>query len=61
MKMIIMLMKWSGNEIMGEKASGFCAKLRIAEIHTPMYRANDYDGNESIETPYSYNWVVINE
>lgn len=48
-------------ELFGEKANGFCAKLRIAEISTPMYRIDEYDGNESVETPDSYNWVIINE
>ena len=46
-------------ELMGEKANGFCAKLKIAEIDNPMYRIDEYDGFESVETPDTYNWVVI--
>ena len=48
-------------ELFGEKASGFCAKLKVATISTPMYRVDEYDGYESVETPYSYNWVIIHE
>lgn len=46
-------------EVLGDKASGFCAKLAIAEIDSPMYRIDEYDGFESVETPETYNWVVI--
>ena len=31
------------------------------EIDTPMYRIDEYDVNESVETPDSYNWVIIDE
>ena len=48
-------------ELLGEKANGFCAKLKVATISTPMYRVDEYDGYESIETPDSYNWVIIHE
>lgn len=47
-------------ELLGDKANGMCAKLKVTEIDTPMYRIDEYDGNESVETPDSYNWVVIN-
>ena len=46
-------------EVLGDKASGFCAKLAIAEIDSPMYRIDEYDGFESVETTETYNWVVI--
>ena len=48
-------------ELLGEKANGFCARLKVAKIDTLMYRVDECDGYESIETPDSYNWVVINE
>lgn len=46
-------------EELGEEANGSCAKLRIEEISTPMYRITDYDGYESVETPDNVGWVVI--
>jgi hypothetical protein len=46
-------------EVLGDKANGMCAKLLIAEIDSPMYRIDEYDGFESVETPDSYEWVVI--
>ena len=48
-------------ELLGEKANGFCAKLKVATIRTLMYRVDEYDGYERIENPDYYNWVVINE
>ena len=51
-------------ELLGEKANGFCAKLKVVTISIPMYRVDDCDGNETVETvetPDSCNWVVINE
>lgn len=47
-------------ELLGEKANGFCAELKVVAIRTPMYRVDEYDGYERIETPDYYNWVVIN-
>ena len=46
-------------ELLGEKANGFCANLKIAEISTTTYRIDEHDGFESVETPDSYDWVVI--
>lgn len=46
-------------EKLGDKANGMCAKLKIEEIDTPMYRIDEYDGYESVETPDSVDWVVI--
>ena len=48
-------------ELLGEKANGFCAKLKVVTISTPMYRVDEYNGCESIETPDSHNWVIIHE
>ena len=40
-------------ETLGEDANAYCAKLVIEEIYGNLYIINDYDGLESIETPYS--------
>jgi hypothetical protein len=46
-------------EELGEKANGFCAKLAIAELPAgTLYRIDEYDGRESVETNSSYEWVV---
>jgi len=44
-------------ETLGSKASGSLADLQIAEVEGP-YRIDEYDGNESVETPDSYDWVT---
>jgi hypothetical protein len=44
-------------EELGDKANGICAKLRIDEVDGP-YRIDEYDGNESVETAGSYNWIT---
>ena len=44
-------------EELGDKANGICAKLRIDEVDGP-YRMDEYDGNESVETAGSYNWIT---
>lgn len=44
-------------EELGDKASGKYAKLRIAEV-SGSYRIDEYDGNESVKTPTSYNWIT---
>jgi hypothetical protein len=44
-------------EELGDKANGICAKLRIDEVGGP-YRIDEYDGNESVETAGSYNWIT---
>jgi len=44
-------------EELGDKANGICAKLRIDEVDGP-YRIDEYDGNESVETAGSYDWVT---
>jgi len=46
-------------EELGNKANGQCAELRITEVPTgTMYRIDEYDGNESVETKDSYDWKV---
>ena len=44
-------------EELGDKANGMCAKLAIEEVSGP-YRIDEYDGNESVETPGSYDWIT---
>jgi hypothetical protein len=46
-------------EKLGEAASGMYAALKIAHVAdgTP-YRIDEYDGNESVETPGSYDWQL---
>jgi hypothetical protein len=46
-------------ETLGNAASGSCADLRIEIIPTPMYRIDEYDGFESVQTPNDIDWVVI--
>jgi len=46
-------------EELGDAANGRCAKLRIAEVPAgTMYRIDEYDGFESVETKDSYDWKV---
>jgi hypothetical protein len=46
-------------EELGDKANGRCAKLRIAEVPAgTLYRIDEYDGFESVETKDSYEWNV---
>lgn len=46
-------------EELGDAANGPCSKLRIDEIHVPIYRITEYDGYESVETPDNIGWCVI--
>lgn len=46
-------------EKLGEKANRKFSKLKVVEIDSPMYRIDEYDGMESVETPDSVDWVVI--
>lgn len=48
-------------EELKEEANGECAKLAVVEINAPMYRIEDYDGMESIQTPDAIDWIVIEE
>jgi len=44
-------------EELGMIASGECAELAIDEVYGP-YRIDEYDGNESVQTADSYNWIT---
>jgi hypothetical protein len=44
-------------EELGEKADGAGAKLAIKEVSGP-YRIDEYDGNESVAEPNSYDWII---
>lgn len=47
-------------EELGDAASGDCAKLRIFETDSRMYRIDEYDGNESVATSYADDdWVIV--
>ena len=46
-------------EELGDAANGRCANLRIAEVPAgTLYRIDEYDGFESVETKDSYDWKV---
>ena len=46
-------------EELGDKANGDYAKLRIAEVPAgDLYRIDEYDGYESVETKDTYDWKV---
>jgi hypothetical protein len=46
-------------EELGEKANGQCAQLEITELPSgTLYRIDEYDGRESVETNSSYEWTV---
>ena len=46
-------------EELGAEADGMCAKLSVTTTSSNIYRIDEYDGMESLETPDSYDWVVI--
>ena len=48
---------WYVVEELGEKASGDCAKLAIAEVSGP-YRIDEYDGYETVKQPDGYDWIT---
>lgn len=43
-------------ETLGEEADGEHAALEIREIDQPLYRIDEYDGNECIEEPDDVRW-----
>lgn len=46
-------------EELGDDASGYCARLAIAEIPAgTLYRIDEYDGSESVMTNEDYEWKV---
>ena len=46
-------------EELGKAANGECAKLVIEEIYSNIYKIDEYDGNETIITRDTIDWVVI--
>lgn len=42
-----------------EEADGLCSSLKIVEIEGNVYRINEYDGWETVQTPDDVKWVVI--
>jgi hypothetical protein len=44
-------------EKLGDEASGPCSKLRIEEVNGP-YRISEHDGNETIETMDTLDWIL---
>lgn len=46
-------------ELMGDEASGTYSDLRIFELEGWVYRIDEYDGLETVETPDCVDWVVI--
>jgi len=46
-------------EELGKEADGMCARLMIDELPAgTLYRIDEYDGMESVETQDGYNWSV---
>jgi hypothetical protein len=46
-------------EELGDTANGSFAKLRIAEVPAgTLYRIDEYDGSETVETKDSYHWKM---
>lgn len=46
-------------EELGDKANGQCARLKIEDVPAgTLYRIDEYDGNETVETKDSYEWAV---
>lgn len=46
-------------EEFGKESSGPFAKLRIAEVHGDKYIVDEYDGNESVQTPDNIDWIEV--
>jgi hypothetical protein len=46
-------------EELGDLASGSFSNLKIAEITSPVYKIDEYDGAESVVTPDKIAWVKI--
>ena len=46
-------------ESLGAKASGPMANLVVVEVEGPRFMLNEYDGWESIETPETTRWEII--
>lgn len=48
-------------EKLGERANGCCAELEIVEIDSDKYYIEEYDGKETIYTPDTICWEIIEE
>lgn len=46
-------------EELGEAASGNFAELKVAKIKGLRYRIDEYDGNESVQTPNDIEWIIV--
>ena len=46
-------------EILGKKANGYVADLRVKEIEGNKYRIEEYDGMESVVEPDDIEWVEV--
>lgn len=48
-------------EELGDKANGDCAELKVVEISSNLYRIDEYDGAESVETPEDIDWIKLED
>lgn len=48
-------------EELGEKASDAFANLEVVEFEGDLYRIDEYDGYEAVETPDDLHWININD
>ena len=46
-------------EKFGEEANGSAADLKVVEIEGNVYRIDEYDGWEDVETPDTIEWITI--
>jgi len=46
-------------EALGDEASGGFASLMVETIEVPMYRIDEYDGNETVQTPDDIVWTSV--
>lgn len=46
-------------EELGDAASSFYGQLRIEEIEGSLYRIDEYDGYETVETPDAIEWIQV--
>lgn len=48
-------------EELGERSSDNLSNIKVKTIERPCYRIEDYDGNETVETPEKLEWIVIED